>query len=190
MLQVSSMSTPLDTPPSTDASADATQPVKPAIPVVTVAAANRCLRIGPLSVEQAEQMRPKIASPVAIVDEERRDVPVVDGYYVLIPPLPSRQEGNNKLDELSAAGVKDTWLFRSGELRNAISLGYFKREASARRHAETVRALGFDTEVREKPVQAQRFWLLVSTPPEFDTAALSDQAPDGSSIEAVDCPAE
>jgi hypothetical protein len=188
--QVSSMSTPLDTPAPEAASADAMQPVQPAIPVVTVTAASRCLRIGPLSVEQAEEMRPKIASPVAIVDEERRDVAVVDGYYVLIPPLPSRQEGNNKLDELSAAGVKDTWLFRSGELRNAISLGYFKREASARRHAETIRALGFDTEVREKPVQAQRLWLLLSSPPEFDAAALSDQAPDGSSIEAADCPAQ
>lgn len=190
MQEASSMSSPMDSLHPADAAADSTQLDKPALPVVTGTAANRCLRIGPLSTEQAQELRAKIPDPVRVVEEERRDVPVIDGYYVLIPPLLSRQEGNKKLDELDAAGVKDTWLFRSGELRNAISLGYFKREASALRHAETIRGLGFGTEVREKSVQAEQIWLLLSRPPALDADFVSDQAPDGSLIEPVVCPAQ
>jgi hypothetical protein len=167
-----------------------TEPVaEPAAPVVSEAAVNRCLRIGPLTIEEAQAFRANMAAAVRVVDEERRDVAVVDGYYVLIPPLASRQEGNRKLDELSAAGVKDTWLFRSGELRNAISLGYFKREASALRHADTIRRLGFDAEVREKPVQVERLWLLLSRPGTFDPAVVKGQAPGSALAEAADCPA-
>jgi hypothetical protein len=74
-------------------------------------------------------------------------------------------------------------------LRNAISLGYFKRQASALRHAETVRELGFDAEVREKPVQAERLWLLVSYPATLDADDVTAVAPDGSVVEPADCPA-
>ena len=156
----------------------------------TETAADRCVRVGPLTVDEAQALRTGLAAVANVVAEERREIPVVDGYYVLIPPLASRQAGSETLDRLSAAGVKDTWLFRSGELRNAISLGYFKREASAVRHAETIRDLGFEVEVREKPVQVERLWLLIARSPESDAAAVTDQAPTGAASEPVDCPAD
>jgi hypothetical protein len=183
------VASPLDAPRTADVALPPARPVDPTAASVDLPVADRCVRIGALSVDAAQDLRARIASPARVVDEERREVPIVDGYYVLIPPLPSRQAGNTKLEELSAAGVKDTWLFRSGELRNAISLGYFKRQASALRHAETVRELGFDAEVREKPVQAERLWLLVSYPATLDAEDVTAVAPDGSVVEPADCPA-
>lgn len=173
-----------------DAPAEREPVVEPAVPAESRASAERCVRIGPLTAEEAQIVRANAAAPARVVGEERREIAVVDGYYVLIPPLESRVEGIRKLDELSAAGVKDTWLFRSGELRNAISLGYFKRETSAQRHAETIRDLGFDAEVREKPVQAERLWVLFSIPSTPASTVVTDPVPEGSSIEPNDCPAQ
>lgn len=181
---------PVDAVPPAGGSVDAATPAEPAAPAVGEAAAESCIRIGPLTAEEAQAVRSNVGVAARVVGEERREIAVVDGYYVLIPPLASRQQGNSKLEELSAAGVKDTWLFRSGELRNAISLGYFKREASAQRHAETIRGLGFDAEVREKPVQAERLWLLFAAPATPDSRVVTDPVPEGASIEPGDCPAQ
>jgi hypothetical protein len=120
-----------------------------------------CARIGPLVPADADalidQMSPRLRleSDVSEMHEQ------VNGYYVLIPALPSRAAGRQKLKELAEAGFDDTWLFRSGSLRNAISLGLFRREASARRHAERVARKGFTTEVKQNLSVRERRWLLI-----------------------------
>jgi hypothetical protein len=111
----------------------------------------------------------------------------VDRYYVLIPPLPSRAAGRQKLKELAQAGVTDTWLFPSGEYRNAISLGYFSREAGARRHAANVAKKGFTTEVREKTSIRQRRWLVLMNSEGRDLGS-SLPFPAATKVEQMACP--
>lgn len=74
----------------------------------------------------------------------------VDGYYVLLPAADTQEEAKANLARLKNEGVTDTWLFRSGPLKNAISLGLFNNRVNAERHAARIRGKGFKTQLREK----------------------------------------
>ncbi len=120
-----------------------------------------CARVGPFEPDDADKLVSGLPANVTLLSDVTEEYASVDRYYVLIPPLPSRAEGYQKLKELADAGITDTWLFPSGEYRNAISLGFFSREAGAKRHAANVAGKGFNTEVREKTSVRQRRWLLL-----------------------------
>lgn len=83
----------------------------------------------------------------------------LSGYWVLIPEQQDRAAGKAKLAELTAAGVKDVWLFASGPMKNAISLGLFSTEKNARRRSAQVEKSGFETEIRPKTSEIERFWI-------------------------------
>jgi len=120
-----------------------------------------CARVGPFEPDDADKLVSGLPANVTLLSDVTEEYASVDRYYVLIPPLPSRAEGYQKLKELADAGITDTWLFPSGEYRNAISLGFFSREAGAKRHAANVAGKGFNTEVKEKTSVRQRRWLLL-----------------------------
>ncbi len=120
-----------------------------------------CARVGPFEPDDADKLISGLPANVTLLSDVTEEYASVDRYYVLIPPLPSRAEGYQKLKELADAGITDTWLFPSGEYRNAISLGFFSREAGAKRHAANVAGKGFNTEVKEKTSVRQRRWLLL-----------------------------
>lgn len=120
-----------------------------------------CVRVGPLDDDQAGRLIGALPADARLIKDETRATKAVDGYYVMIPPLPSAQAGRETLARLADAGITDTWLFPSGEFRNAISLGYFKREQSAQRHADQITRQGFNAEVLEKGTEVNRRWLLI-----------------------------
>lgn len=72
------------------------------------------------------------------------------GYYVLVPSAGDMATARETDARLRENGFNDTWLFRSGSLRGAISLGLFSRRVNAERHAKQVRDKGFEAELREK----------------------------------------
>ena len=119
-------------------------------PVVGDVASALCYRVGPFDPEGADKLISELPVSVALLSDLSEEYSSVDRYYVLIPPLPSRAVGRQKLQELAEAGVTDTWLFPSGEYRNAISLGFFSREGGAKRHAANMVKKGFPAEVRER----------------------------------------
>jgi hypothetical protein len=122
-----------------------------------------CARVGPFSSEDADSLIAALPAYITLLSDVSEEYARVDGYYVLIPTLASRAAGIRKLEELDKAGVKDTWLFRAGELENAISLGLFRREAGARRRAQNVAKKGFTTEVKERTSVQQRRWLYLKS---------------------------
>ena len=130
-------------------------------PVVNDAAPVLCTRVGPFDPEDADRLISKLPVSITLLSDFTEEYSSVDRYYVLIPPLPSRAAGRQKLKELANAGVTDTWLFPSGEYRNAISLGFFSREGGARRHAANMAKKGFAAEVREKTSVRERRWLFL-----------------------------
>jgi hypothetical protein len=120
-----------------------------------------CEKIGPLTNDQAQQVLNGLP-PAGEIDNDVTEVYLAtNGYYVLIPRLASRALGRQKLAELEKAGVTDTWLFPSGPNENAISLGYFSRISSARRHADNVAAKGFETEVSPRTSSETGRWLTI-----------------------------
>jgi hypothetical protein len=130
-------------------------------PVLNEVAPALCTRVGPFDPEDADRLISKLPVSITLLSDFTEEYSSVDRYYVLIPPLPSRAAGRQKLKELANAGVTDTWLFPSGEYRNAISLGFFSREGGARRHAANMAKKGFAAEVREKTSVRERRWLFL-----------------------------
>lgn len=146
-----------------------------------------CARVGPFTAHEADTLIAYLPEHLTLYSDIVEEYTMADSYYVMIAALPSREEGNRKIQELADAGVKDTWLFRSGEYRNAISLGLFTREASANRHAENIRKKGFPNQVIPRGVRKEGRWLYLRNRDGGDIG-LSLPLPDGASAERLVCP--
>jgi len=85
----------------------------------------------------------------------------VTGYYVLIPAANDLKTAEGTVASLKEKQVRDTWLFRSGPLKNAISLGLFSQRHNAERLAASVRKKGFDAVLREKSTSREIYRLQV-----------------------------
>jgi len=85
----------------------------------------------------------------------------VTGYYVLIPAAGDLKTAQGTMASLKDKQVRDTWLFRSGPLKNAISLGLFSQRQNAERLADSVRKKGFEVILREKGTMKDVFRLQV-----------------------------
>lgn len=146
-----------------------------------------CARVGPFEPDQVDAWIARLPASVTVLSDTSEDTAIVDRYYVLIPTLPSRAAGRKKLKELADAGVTDTWLFPSGEFRNAISLGFFSREGGAKRHAANIAKKGFTTEVKGRTSIRKRRWLLLKR---ADGSAPADGLvlPAAAGSERRDCP--
>lgn len=118
-----------------------------------------CGRIGPFKTEQAAQQL-GVELNLAEAEITREIVEEQKGYWVLIPAFPSRAEGQQMAEKLRAAGFNDLWLFNTGPMKNAISLGLFSRKENADMHSGVINQRGFDSEVRPKMVERPEFWLV------------------------------
>jgi len=152
-----------ETPPV--AAPPAEVPAGPVDEATDAGTAPLCLRVGPLAPGDADAVVAKLPRGLQLISDTSEEYAQVDGYFVLIPALPSVADAQQVLGDLAAAGIKDTWLFRGGELRNAISLGVYSNRGGAQRHADLVAKKGFATaEVREKTSPAERRWLQLKGP--------------------------
>jgi hypothetical protein len=159
----------------------------PAAPASGDAALVVCARVGPLEAQGAESLVANLPTHITLQSDVAEEYTDVTGYYVLIPPLASRAEGIRKLRELREAGVDDIWLFRSGEFNNAISLGLFSREQTARRHATNVAKKGFAAEIRNRTSIRERRWLELAYTDGVDLAA-AVPLPEGATVVPMPCP--
>ncbi|MEJ2590989.1 MAG: SPOR domain-containing protein [Candidatus Thiodiazotropha sp.] len=81
------------------------------------------------------------------------------GFWVLIPPQPTRDQAIEIAHQLEAAGVEDLWRFTSGALAHAISLGLFRDEERAIARKGQIAALGFNPVVRPRYRESTKYWL-------------------------------
>jgi hypothetical protein len=113
-------------------------------PSKAAALPNVCLEWGPF----AESEREKVAAVFEPFQLGRlltlRRVEVGTAHWVFVPPLPSRAAADRRVAELRGQGIGDLFVVESPENRNAISLGIFRTEEAARRHAEALRGRGIE----------------------------------------------
>lgn len=117
---------------------------------------------------------------IAEVQESR-----ISSYYVLVPAAANRSEANHTLELLRDKGVADTWLFTSGPLKYAISLGLFNREQNASSHAASIRKLGVDAQIHPREQAVQRFAMQVSVPADMPRQRLERLLP--GELIAIEC---
>ena len=146
-----------------------------------------CARFGPFEPEAADALVGSLPGRLRLLSDVSEEYERVVGYYVMIPPLPSRAAGRQKLEELAEAGFEDTWLFRTGANENAISLGLFRREAGAKRHAARLAEMGFATEIETATTRDERRWLMLKDVGGGDPAA-SLGLPEQVTAERSPCP--
>jgi hypothetical protein len=73
----------------------------------------------------------------------QRAVADADGYWVYLPPMKTKAEVDKRVAALKARGVKDFYVVQeAGHWRNAISLGIFKSEDTARSMAAKLKDSG------------------------------------------------
>jgi hypothetical protein len=120
-----------------------------------------------------------------------RDVQVLVGFWVYIPPLNSKSEVNRKIAELESLGVQEYYAVEGQRpMKNAISLGIFKTEEAANNRLEELRQKGVRLALvgrREQRVTQTAF--LVREPDAAVSAALAQlraQFP-GTELKSVQC---
>lgn len=122
----------------------------------------RCIRVGPFDEESdSTGLRLELQSQFERV-RIRESTSVVDlGYWVNIPPLPTRAEAQTLVEKLNAANVKEFYVVPRGLSANAIALGVFKSPTRAENRRKKIRKLdlGVDVIVELQTQTVLNYWL-------------------------------
>ena len=81
------------------------------------------------------------------------------GYWVLLPPLPSRVEARATVAELKAKKIEDYFLIATGSNANGVSLGVFSSFEAAHRRINQLTNLGFKAIWEEVRLPIDEYWL-------------------------------
>lgn len=103
-------------------------------PTKAAALANVCLEWGPFGEFERTRALADI-EPLALgklVSQKRIETPT--GWWVFIPPLPTKAAADKRAAELRAGGQKDVFVVDGGAQRLAVSLGVFRTEEAANTH--------------------------------------------------------
>lgn len=91
------------------------------------------------------------------------------GFWVYLPPFPSREAAEAIEDELRAKGVHDLFIVNGAgdrsEQQNAISLGLFSTPERADQRAAEIGRLGYSPRVAERFRDATVYWVDFRQPP-------------------------
>jgi hypothetical protein len=111
-----------------------------------------CATWGAFSESQAAAAETRLAPLELGARLSRTTTSATTNYLVIIPPIAARADLNARVEELRRLGVSDQFVINDGELRNGISLGFFKSEDAANRHLAALRAKGVgDALVKPRP---------------------------------------
>lgn len=158
-----------------------------AVAAAATPTAAQCFSFGPYSDGQAAvaaQSRLQPQTRRIVVRELSRGT--ARGWQVMLAPAASAEQATATAQRIAAAGFSDYLVVREGEQANAIALGRYGNEATARRRAETLVAAGFAA--RAEPLGGTVTWLDVSAMPGFDPSAAQRLA-GTSERRALDCAA-
>lgn len=92
------------------------------------------------------------------------ETPLERSYWVIFPPLPSREATLTKLGEIKALGIKDAFTINEDPQRNGISLGLFGSEEFARRRVLDLEAKGLTgLNIETKPRQGTGYYFVIKS---------------------------
>ena len=124
---------------------------------------------GEADLEQGRQAIKELAAQRVLSVEE---LPVDRMYWVIFPPLPSEAASKVKLKEMLALKIKEAFIINDGIWKNALSLGLFSTEDSARRYIRELEDKGVSgLRMETKPKEGTLYYYLVKSE---DAATLRD----------------
>jgi hypothetical protein len=176
--------------PASDKPESAAPSKSAAIPSPSAPAA--CLEWGLLAgpdVARADAAIARLDLPQVLV---QRVVADVGGYWVYIPPLKDKVEVDKKIRELKKLGVTDFFAVQDQtRWRNAISLGIFKSEDTARNFLARLRGKGVRSAIVERRENfLKQIVYFVREPGDATVTKLAELQREfpGTEIKAASCP--
>jgi hypothetical protein len=151
------------------------------------AVAGHCVGFGPFAdAAGAEAARARLAPQVIHAVVHRRHAGSPRSWRVFLPPFASAGEVDAVARRILAAGFKDYYVIRDGEDANALALGLFRSEDSARARAQVLIAAGFPAQVEPVGAGPAEHWLEVAADAGFDPASAQALVA-AARTEPVDC---
>lgn len=146
---------PVAPEPAPAAHAPMPAPEPPAPPVVLA-----CFTLGPFADEDSAKAVSETLQPMGVETTlDQRQHRSVNGYWVYLPPRPSYTAAKRKVAALRKQGLDDMYIMGKGELKNAISLGIFKRKSTATDRFNEVRRLAGEVVMTPRYRTRKEYWL-------------------------------
>jgi len=146
-----------------------------------------CASIGTFaSAEEADKARQRIEGPGTQIHRRTEQEVFAKSYWVYLDNQGSEELAKTRLAELAAKGVKDFLLNRTGDPKNAISLGLYHTPSSVQARVSTLERQGIHPAVQERDRTREVYWLDVAARQEVldrAKAALSN----GPKVVSVGC---
>ena len=106
---------------------------------------------------------------------------------MFLPSFPSWQDARKKVQELEDKGIKDIFILGRGEMKNAVSLGLFKHEASAERRLAQLRKIGIKPNVETQQTTKELIWLDINVESDDQSvpATLANIVKDNNALQVI-----
>ncbi len=121
-----------------------------------------CIQLGPFNSEDdLAVFQTEVVNILESIQIRETESTVDKGYWVYLPPYPSRAEALAVVGQMSEAGAKDFYVVPRGITVNAVSLGVFRNMSRAERRQKQIRKLdlGLDVAIELQTEIQSRFWL-------------------------------
>lgn len=119
-----------------------------------------CYTIGPFEAQAMALRAQERLHEVGVTARLRVDESIErTGYWVLLPPFPSRSAALQAVARLKRASVSDYFLVAAGRHKDAVSLGVFSSEPRAERRLREMRRLGFEPKLEAVQLPDRKHWL-------------------------------
>ena len=175
---------PIVVPPPTAVPAKPEAAVKPAsaeqleIPRVAVAASALCLSFGPFEDAAARDVvRPRLQALAEKLVARDAQARTARGWRVYMPSLASREDAQQVVEKIKAAGINDWYIIANGSEANSIALGRYGSEESARRRQAQLNGKGFEARAEPLGDTPPQWWLDARFPADASRATLTAIAP-------------
>lgn len=144
----------------------ATEPVAPAdLPMM---AGLLCVSVGPIDDHTvATPLADRLRTAGIVVEIREESGQLRSGYWVHLPPFPSREDAEKVAADLRQRGAGELFIVTSSEQRHAISLGLFSTPERADQRAAEIGELGFRPRIAERFREGAVFWLEYREPAEI-----------------------
>ena len=128
----------------------------------------QCFSFGPWT-DPAQAGEARVLLQTQAVRIITRDAPTgATGWRVMLPAHADRTAAQETVARLVEAGFDDHFIISQGEEANAVALGRFGAEASARRHEAALREAGFEAVSDPLGATGSEAWIDLSAGPGFD----------------------
>lgn len=168
---------------------DLSAPAAAAVPRDSAPArVDRCLSLGPFAEAAAAERARAQLRPHALQLRQRRGFSgTPDAWSVLLPPFASAAEAEAAARAIAAAGFEDYFVMREGARANAVGLGLYNNERSARQRVERLTAAGFPAELEPTGAGPAQYWLDLAVPADFDAERVRALSGGDAGFRPLDC---